>query len=319
MRNCSVYRPSLCCMKKLACLLTGFGVLVPAAASAAFPGGNGAIVVGYKSSRQDVGSAVEERSIRLRFPDGPDQMLYGCQDTTPECAAKSYTDPAFAPDGRRVVFDAGAGLAVVNVDGSGYRELPAHSDDDGQPAFSPAGDRIVFVVHRAESRTWNIWICDATDGGNARVLVRDGLHPVWSTRNWIAFVRDGGIYRIRPNGRGLRRLTRDGFAPAWSPDGRRLAFTREGTNHRAGTVEHPGGLFVMAANGAGTHRLPRQNIAWAVQDLVWSPDGRRLLAYPESIVAVGLRGRLLHNYGGGDNDGGEFSSRDYGLDWQPLP
>ena len=28
--------------------------------------------------------------------------------------------------------------------------------------------------------------------------------------------------------------------------------------------------------------------------------------------------RLLYNYGGGDNVGGEFSSRDYGLDWQPL-
>jgi hypothetical protein len=26
-----------------------------------------------------------------------------------------------------------------------------------------------------------------------------------------------------------------------------------------------------------------------------------LLAYPEGIVAVGLQGRLLHDYGGGEN------------------
>jgi len=319
MRNSSGYRPFLRGMKKLGGLLIGFVVVVaPTVASAAFPGENGVIAVGYKSSLQDVGSSVEERSIRLRSPNGPDQMLYGCKDTSPECAAKSYTDPAFAPDGRRVVFDAGAGLALINIDGSGFHQLPAHSDDDGQPAFSPAGDRIAFVVHRDGSRTWSIWTCDATDGRDARLVVRDGSHPDWSTRNWIAFVRGDAIYRVRPNGGGLRRLTSNGFAPAWSPDGRRLAFTRAGKNYRAGTFAHPGGLFVMAANGADPHRLPQQNIEWAVEDLAWSPDGRRLLAYPESIVAVGLRGRLLYNYGGGDNVGGEFSSRDYGLDWQPL-
>ncbi len=318
MRNSSGYRPFLRGMKTLACLLIGFVAgVAPTVASAAFPSGNGVIAVGYESSLSDVGS-FEERSIRLRSPDGPDRMLYGCHDTSPECAAKSYTDPAFAPDGNRVVFDAGAGLALINIDGTGFRQLPAHSDDDGQPAFSPAADRIAFVVHRDGSRTWSIWTCDATDGGDARLLVRDGSHPVWSTRNWIAFVRGGGIYRVRPNGSGLRRLTRDGFAPAWSPDGRRLAFTREGV-HRARTTPRSGGLYTAAADGANVQRLPKQSIGYAVEDLAWSPDGRRLLAYAESIVAVGLRGCLLHNYGGGDNGGGEFSSRDHGMDWQPLP
>jgi hypothetical protein len=175
------------------------------------------IAVGYKSSLQDVGSSVEERSIRLRSPNGPDQMLYGCKGTSPECSAKSYTNPAFAPDGSRVVFDAGAGLALINIDGSGFHQLPAHSDDDGQPAFSPAGDRIAFVVHRDGSRTWSVWTCDATDGRNARLVVRDGSHPVLSTRNWIAFVRGDAIYRVRPNGSGLRRLTSNGSRPPGRP------------------------------------------------------------------------------------------------------
>jgi Tol biopolymer transport system component len=301
------------------CLLIAFVVLGPSSASAAFPGRNGAIAVGYKSSLQIDGHAsIEERSIRLRSPDGPDQMLYGCRDTSPECAAKSYTDPAFAPSGRPVVFDAGASLALVNVDGSGFRQLPAHSDDDGQPAFSPTGDRIAFVVHHDKSRVTSVWTCDATDGAGARLVVRDGGTPAWSTRNWIAFARGEGIYRVRPDGSGLRRLTRNGFAPAWSPNGRRLAFTREGV-YRHGTQERAGGLFIMNADGTHAHSLPEHAISYGVYDLAWSPDGRRLLAYPEHIVAVGLHGRLLQNYGGGENSGGEFSSRDFGLDWRPLP
>lgn len=306
-------------MKRVSCLVAALVVLGSSPALAAFPGRNGAIVVGYKASLQDTrNTSWEERSIRLRSLDSPDQMLYGCRDASSECAAQSYTDPAFAPSGRLVVFDAGVSLALVNVDGSGFRQLPAHSRDDGQPAFSLTGGRLVFVVHGNGSRETSIWTCDADDGGNARLLVRDGAQPVWSTRNWIAFVRTGGIYRVRPDGSGLRRLTRDGSAPAWSPDGRRLAFTRGGV-HRARTSPRPGGLFIMAANGANAHRLPQQTITYGVQDLAWSPDGRRLLAYPESIVALGLRGRLLRSYGWGDNIGGEFSSRDYGLDWQPLP
>ncbi len=293
-------------------------MLVPSSVSAAFPGRNGAIVVGYKASLQDTrDTSWEERSIQLRSLDGPDQILHGCRDASAECAAQSYTDPAFAPSGRLVVFDAGSSLALVNVDGSGFRQLPAHSRDDGQPAFSPTGDRVVFVAHHNGSHATSIWTCDAADGGNASLLVRDGAHPVWSTRNWIAFVRKGGIYRVRPDGSGLRLLTRDGFAPAWSPDGRRLAFTREGVRRRR-TSARPGGLFVMAV-GANARRLPQQTITHGVEDLAWSPDSRRLLAYPESIVAVGLHGRLLRNYGWGDNVGGEFSSRDFGFDWQPLP
>jgi hypothetical protein len=306
-------------MKRISCLVAAFVVIGSSTALAAFPGRNGAIVVGYKAGLQDTrDTSWEERSIRLRSLDGPDRMLYGCRDASSECAAQSYTDPAFAPSGRVVVFDAGASLALVNVDGTGFRQLPAHSRDDGQPAFSPTGDRLVFVVHHGGSTASSIWTCGAADGGDARLLVRDGSQPVWSTRNWIAFVRGGDIYRVRPDGSGLRRLTRDGFAPAWSPNGRRIAFTREGV-YRPRPSSRSGGLFIMAADGANAHRLPHQTITYGVQDLAWSPDGRRLLAYPESIVAVGLRGRLLRNYGWGDNIGGEFSSRDFGLDWQPLP
>lgn len=43
----------------------------------------------------------------------------------------------------------------------------------------------------------------------------------------LAFVNDGEIYTIRPNGTGLKKLTSSPLIdaqPAWSPNGRKIAF-----------------------------------------------------------------------------------------------
>jgi Tol biopolymer transport system component len=51
--------------------------------------------------------------------------------------------------------------------------------------------------------------------------------------------------------------------PAWSPDGRFVAFA----SSRLG-----GGIYVIATDGTGLHRV----IRGPASDVVWSPDGRRL-------------------------------------------
>ncbi len=83
----------------------------------------------------------------------------------------------------------------------------------------------------------------------------------------IAFVRNGSIYLINPDGTGATRLTdspSDG-EPAWSRDGTRLAFTRTGD------------IYALNADGSGLTRLTT-NTGPATSNVspAWSPDGTRI-------------------------------------------
>jgi Tol biopolymer transport system component len=184
--------------------------------------------------------------------------------------------------------------------------LPQHSPDDGDPAFSPDGRRIVFSG--GASRTGSprhLWVSDAA-GAHARELGPRGSGPAWSTRNWIAFCLQRGIYRIRPDGTGRRRLTRaTGYSPTWSPDGRRLAFL-------AGQHVH-----VTAADGTHARRIG----SGTIDGIAWSPDGRRLagIGYFEGMWTMDLRGRRLRSFSGGGADSAETHYYSNGIDWQPLP
>jgi dipeptidyl aminopeptidase/acylaminoacyl peptidase len=70
-------------------------------------------------------------------------------------------------------------------------------------------------------------------------------------------------------GIGLREveLTNDDLSthPVWCPDGKKIAFVREGKS---------GGIFVMDADGTNVHRIT-EGLTW-VGALVWSPDSRKL-------------------------------------------
>ena len=69
---------------------------------------------------------------------------------------------------------------------------------------------------------------NADGGGRRRLTSSTGEdYPGWSPDGRkIAFVRDGGVYVVNADGSQERRLTRIGafLGLAWSPDGRRIAF-----------------------------------------------------------------------------------------------
>ena len=122
------------------------------------------------------------------------------------------------------------------------------------------------------------------------------LEPAWSPNGGlIAFVskRDGAahVYVMRADGSDTRRMTAtsaDDGRPTWSPDGRRLAFSREGA------------LYVHMLAGGPARRLGRA-LAGRVAGAAWSPDGKSIAfdfrpdgSSLQEIWVVGADGRRPH-------------------------
>jgi serine/threonine protein kinase len=88
-----------------------------------------------------------------------------------------------SPDGSQLVYlsDNGghANLWVIGTDGTRSRQITFERDPAvtiGVPKWSPAGDTIVYIVHREIPQLWTI----RPDGRGARKIVDRGLWPTWS-------------------------------------------------------------------------------------------------------------------------------------------
>jgi Tol biopolymer transport system component len=302
-------------------LLVAVAVLTAAAsAHATFPGRNGAIAYVSNGNTGGPGPMTEIRSIEIaaRGGRGEPRKLVECrltdgQPSGPSCTEDTYySSPSFSADGRRIVFDTGAQLAVIDAAGSDLRLLPGASADDGDPAFSPDGKRIVFTGSGDDGAT-HVYI-RRVDGGPARVLVYDASAPAWSSRDRIAYVREGNIYSVDPNGR-RRQFVTSGVSPDWSPNGRLLLVVRPPAN--LVYASNIGRIYVVGANGRVLRRIgSRKDLA----NPVWSPDGR-WLAFHGFELGVHRRRATTHAHikeiaptQSGD-EGGFVTS--YGAAWQP--
>lgn len=293
------------------------GLLVcSASALAAFPGENGRIAYGYESDYSLIRTSQESALITVQ-PDGRDaRPLRRCvrlEGKAPEgdCSA-TYRSPAYSPDGARLAFDAGVALALMSSDGSGLRFLSQATSDDGEPAWSPTGGRVVFTGASAAGQP-ELWVRSISGGEPRQLTSGGGSQPAWSSRNLIAFTRGEDVYTIRPDGSGLRRVTRrEGSSPAWSPRGDRLAFVRESS------------IYVVRANGRQQRRLELPGEGFATGGLAWSPDGKRIAfenadCFAGGIFATRVDGRakrvtlLASNH---CRQGESIAATD--PDWQPL-
>jgi WD40-like Beta Propeller Repeat len=159
------------------------------------------------------------------------------------------TDAAWSPDGSKIAFvrfrEGGAGIWVMNADGTGARRITDGGPDiDGTdlgPAWSPDGSRIAFA--------------------------REGRPAKAATGNT-------DIYVVNADGTDVVRLTDDPmmeYAPTWSPDGSRIAFEAYDLAS-GGNPPSPLRLYVMNADGTGMEALGPKN----VEGPSWSPDGTEI-------------------------------------------
>src|SRR4051794_38364472 len=225
---------------------------LPAAAGAAWPGGNGRVAWFEADS-----GGVTPFGLHV---DGEDDVVGPfCQEGL---ATPCGHNPSWSPNGQRLAYDLSDGrLMTSRPRGNQRRSFSFAGLVARRPAYSPTGEQLVFEgVAGGKSQ---LYVVGANGAGLRRLTGRGGGQPSWSTGNLIAFRRAKNLFVMNADGTGVRRVTSRGAAtPDWSPHGSQITFTRRGN------------LYRVRPSGRGLRQLSRKR---GIAEPAWRPDGLRIL------------------------------------------
>lgn len=230
----------------------------------------------------------------------PVQSRRDFESTAPR-KALGVVAPALSPDGRQVAFAALGDLYVVPVGGGAPVNLTRDAALEADPAWSPDGTRLVYssdkggglpqlwVRDLASGEDRQLTDLDvqplgaawSPDGSRIAFIDVDGMWGVAGLA--VVEVDSGKITRLQPS------LGQPG-RPTWSADGRHVAISlslpfsrsfREGTNQ----------VYVVRADGQGEPewQVPVANLSIDTRGgagPAWSPDGSRMAAIYEGQLRV---------------------------------
>jgi Tol biopolymer transport system component len=179
---------------------------------------------------------------------------------------------------------------------------------DHSPSYSADGRLIVFVHDDERTRKSSVYVM-RNDGSERKEVTLDGLGgaaPSFFPRGQaIVFVRrvegHSHIFTIRLDGSGLRQLTSgpyDDYDPVVSPNGRRIAFSRDRDPDER--RDHSD-IFTMRPDGSHVRVLIDGLRSESEPD--WAPDGHRIVFVANRFIgtkiyvasAAGHRIKLLTN------------------------
>jgi len=231
--------------------------------------------------------------------------------------ARDHAEPLCSRDGKLIYFvsDRDGSRSLNAYAGANDRELWAFdrqsgrerlvwqtSDDDGLHLSGTTADGAVLAVVGTELRSllrhpWQIGKIDpaynaasvSPDGRTLAIVIAGSLDKQGQNHDAKLFLVDTAI--------GRSRVSLGNYeAPAWSPDGRRIAAFAE-----------DGPVIVDVATRKEIVRVRWPKTDAPPEDLIWSPDGKYLLA--------GLYGE---NGGGGDPQSDYFLLNIAARNWTPV-
>jgi Tol biopolymer transport system component len=250
-------------LKAATLIATATALVVPAAATAAYPGSNGQIFF-------NDGGAIF--SIR---PDGSDR----------ERVVDPGREPAVSADGTTIVFTREGDIYTASRSGGNVNQVTTAKRDEADPSFSPNGNKIIFA---ARGQIFTV----RAEGGD-RTPLRGGGDPEYSPNgDTIVFSRDtpfpsptavAHLFLMDADGRNVRQLTSGDLAresPTWSPDGNRIAFS--------GLTGQTAQIFAANADGTGQLQPVTGENRLGDREPAFAPSGDRLVFRGERNDRKGL-------------------------------
>lgn len=189
--------------------------------------------------------------------------------------------PAISPDGRRIVYQRKffdvmkdrrrSNLWLVDADSGKQRPLTSGAYSDGEPVWSPNGDRIAWVSERDGSpQIWVRWM----DSGQQSAISRLTEAP-----SGLAWSPDGRSLafsmHVAADTTPLAKLPAKPEGAQWADEIKlieRMGYRADGAGYLAPGYDH---VFVMSADGGTPRQITQGDFPYESKP-VWSRDGGAL-------------------------------------------
>src|ERR1700681_1506780 len=150
----------------------------------------------------------------------------------------------------------------------------------------------------------------------------DGPTSVLTDPHGVMLVVSGSsseIFLMRADGSGREQLTHNSIPdadPDLSPDGRQIVYV-SGVDSEPGAPARRRDVFLMNADGSGSHRIFQAAGGAGAAHPRWSPDGTRISFDSFDANQGGFQPYLMNGDGSNVHLVRAMSGENFGLDWSP--